>query len=144
MPDSFFTSSKPRKRKRSDAGPIGPSKLARKASGKHDFGKGKKSTSGSRPNGLTKTTTSKKRKADEELESDQTDEDEGGIDDMDLRAESDEEVASGDDDPDETPAEKRLRLAQLYLDSVKQDMGLGAYPSSPLGITFRLTRILRL
>ncbi|KAF5352289.1 hypothetical protein D9758_011962 [Tetrapyrgos nigripes] len=128
MPDSFFTSTKPRKRKRSDAGPSSSSKFARKVSGnpaKHDSG-GRKSASKTKPNGLTtaSVTKKKKRKTDEELQSDQTDDDEGGIDDMDLRAASDEQVESGDDDPDETPAEKRLRLAQLYLDSVKQDMGL--------------------
>ncbi|THU98464.1 WD40 repeat-like protein [Dendrothele bispora CBS 962.96] len=119
MPDSFFTSTKPRKRKRSDAGPSGSSKLARKASSKSTKHEKPFSTKNN-----VKGVTSKKKRRDEELESDQTDEDEGGIDDMDLRADSDEEVESGDDDPDETPAEKRLRLAQLYLDSVKQDIGL--------------------
>jgi len=43
--------------------------------------------------------------------------------DVDLDAyESDEE------EEDETPAEKRLRLAKLYLESVKQGLTLGAFP----------------
>ncbi len=62
-----------------------------------------------------------KRGRDEEL-SDQTDDD-GNIDDMDLRADE-VELDSGEEDENETPAEKRLRLAQLYLESVK--VGLGA------------------
>ena len=31
-----------------------------------------------------------------------------------------------EEDPDETPAEKRLRLAQMYLDGVKETLQLGA------------------
>jgi len=45
---------------------------------------------------------------------------------MDLRAPSVSDGPSDEEDVDETPAEKRLRLAKLYLDSVKNDMGLGA------------------
>jgi ribosomal RNA-processing protein 9 len=40
---------------------------------------------------------------------------------MDLRA--DDEEPSGDEYEDETPAEKRLRLAKLYLESVKGSLG---------------------
>lgn len=61
---------------------------------------------------------------DEELNSDRTDSEDGGIDDIDLRADVQPET-SGDEDEDETPAEKRLRLAKLYLESVKD--GLGEY-----------------
>ncbi|KII91503.1 hypothetical protein PLICRDRAFT_104829 [Plicaturopsis crispa FD-325 SS-3] len=117
MSDSFFAKNKPRKRKRSDAaGSSGPSKKfarkeapngkARGSTGAHKITKGAQKGKG-------------KGKADEELESDATNED---LDDLDLRAGS-EEAVSGDEDEDETPAEKRLRLAQLYLDSVKEGLG---------------------
>ena len=79
----------------------------------------------SKKSGLTKANGAHKRKsrADEEL-SDQTDEEDGGVDDMDLRANIDDDPgASGEEDENETPAEKRLRLAQLYLNSVKADLG---------------------
>lgn len=97
MPDNFFASAKSRKRKRTE---------------KPDR------------NGLTKKNkpTSKKSKVDEEL-SDHSDEEWGGIDEMDLRAEEPDPGASGEEDEDETPAQKRLRLAQLYLDSVKESLG---------------------
>ena len=68
--------------------------------------------------------TRRKKKVDEELDSDQTNED-GGIDDMDLRHDLHARPEdSGQEDEDETPAEKRLRLAQLYLDSVKEGLGM--------------------
>ncbi|KAG7093625.1 hypothetical protein E1B28_007289 [Marasmius oreades] len=112
MPDSFFTSQKSRKRKRPEPRPK----------------KGEASSrTKSKPNTPNGTSTSHKRKRqDEELESDQTNDDEGGgVDAMDLRIETEDEHAeSGDEDPDETPAEKRLRLAQVYLQGVKEDMGL--------------------
>lgn len=61
---------------------------------------------------------------DEELESDQTDEDGGGLDDLNLQADMEVDPgASGEEDEDETPAEKRLRLAKLYLESVKEGLG---------------------
>ena len=63
----------------------------------------------------------KKRPADEELDSDRTDDD-GNIDDLDLRADDIPE-SSGDEDTVETPAQKRLRLAKLYLEGVKEDLG---------------------
>jgi len=77
-----------------------------------------------------KGSTLGKKKAqavDEELESDATRED-GGVDDMDLRAKEVDPNESEDEDEDETPAEKRLRLAKLYLESVKE--GLGASHSN--------------
>ena len=115
MPDSFFTSSKPRKRKRTEsfghAGTPGKSKkIARKVT---------TSQEGKKVNGVHK----RKSRVDEEL-SDQTDEGDGGVDDMDLRVNLDGDPgASGEEDENETPAEKRLRLAQLYLNSVKVDIG---------------------
>jgi ribosomal RNA-processing protein 9 len=119
MPDSFFTSSKTRKRKRSEssahAEAPGKSKKFLHKSTTLQEGKKKK------VNGVHH----KPRRVDEEL-SDRTEEGDGsGVDDMDLRAYMDEDDpgASGEEDENETPAEKRLRLAQLYLDSVKVDLG---------------------
>ena len=111
MPDSFFTSSKPRKRKRNESS-------AHETSGKSKkFAR--KSTTSREVNGVYK----RKSRVDEELP-DQSDEGDGGVDDMDLRANIDEDPgASGEEDENETPAEKRLRLAQLYLNSVKVDLG---------------------
>lgn len=120
MPDSFFTSHKPRKRKRSEssahAEAPGKSKKVLRKSTTSQEGKKKK---------LNGVHHKRKPRRDEEL-SDQTDEGDGsGVDDMDLRANMDDEDpgASGEEDENETPAEKRLRLAQLYLDSVKVDLG---------------------
>ena len=74
-------------------------------------------------NGVQKTSKSHGRAADEEL-SDQTDEGEGDIDDMDLRADVNlDDHVSGEEDEDETPAEKRLRLAKLHLENVKTGLG---------------------
>ena len=126
MPDSFFAVSKPRKRKRSTSGHDGSSggagaskKFARK-DGKPGANRGAVKING--------TQRKKGKKADEELDSDHTNEEDGGIDDLDLRHESDlGPEDSGDEDEDETPAEKRLRLAQLYLDSVKEGLGTSRY-----------------
>ena len=123
MPDFFFASSKPRKRKRADSTggpPTHGKKLARKGSStSRDTAK----KHGGKLNGVLKTSKSHGRAADEEL-SDQTDEGEGDIDDMDLRADVDlDDHVSGEEDEDETPAEKRLRLAKLHLENVK--IGLG-------------------
>jgi len=112
MPDAFFSSSKPNKRKRTDSTSRGPKKFARKQSDGKKFG-----TATAKVNGA-----SKKKARDEEL-SDQTDEEGGGVDDMDLRADEVDPGASGDEDVHETPAEMRLRLAQLYLESVKSGLG---------------------
>lgn len=108
MPDSFFSAPKQKKRKRSDSTAHGPKKFPRSAK-QHG-----KQTTGAVPAGKGK------RARDEEL-SDQTDE-EGDVDDMDLRAD-DVVEDSGEEDENETPAEKRLRLAQLYLESVKVGLG---------------------
>ncbi|KAF9266888.1 WD40 repeat-like protein [Marasmius fiardii PR-910] len=123
MPDSFFTSQKSRKRKRSE--PNG-SKSSRKSETSFKRSKSKNHTT----NGPT---TSKRKRQDEELESDQTNDEDGGVEDMDLRVETEDEHAeSEEEDPDETPAEKRLRLAQLYLQGVKEDMGLGEFDAAEI------------
>src|ERR1700734_4003930 len=96
MPDTFFVNPKKRKRGLSSSG--APSK------------KPKASTS-----------QSKKRRRDEELSTSGSDG--GNIDDMDLRAEEIDEHASGEEDLEETVAEKRLRLAKLYLEGVKNELG---------------------
>jgi ribosomal RNA-processing protein 9 len=118
MPDPFFSVPKHKKRKRTDSNATTDprKKFARKLNAPRD---GKKPGTG-KVNGSLK---GKKGRADEEL-SDQTDEGEGGVDDMDLRAEEVDMGASGDEDENETPAEKRLRLAQLYLESVKVGLGM--------------------
>lgn len=103
MPDSFFTSGKPRKRKRVETSPAGAIS-------------GKKIRHTPNPKGKKP----KSKRLDEDLDSDQTS---GLGEDDDLRAPLDlEDEVEGDDDPDETPAEKRLRLAHLYLDGVKEDL----------------------
>ncbi|KAJ4473770.1 WD40-repeat-containing domain protein [Lentinula aciculospora] len=106
MPDSFFTSGKQRKRKRTESTSVsGPSQ-----------GKKTRYT----PNVASRGKKSKGKRLDEDLDSNQTS-DAGDADD--LRVPSDlEDVLEEENDPDETPAEKRLRLAQLYLDGVKEDI----------------------
>ena len=117
MPDSFFASAKSRKRKRTDAS----------ARGGH-FGNAKTTArTGDRQSKKTRVTAvngAKKRAVDEEL-SDESDEGFVGLDDADLRGggADDDADASGDEDEDETPAQKRLRLAKLYLESVKEGLG---------------------
>ncbi|PPQ75297.1 hypothetical protein CVT24_007520 [Panaeolus cyanescens] len=130
MPDSFFSSSKPKKRKRSDSasgeGRHGTKRLSN-AKGRPGQQQGRH---GAKVNGSAakgKQVQSKKR--DEEL-SDQTDEDGGDIDDMDLRAEDVDPGESGDEDEEETPAEKRLRLAQMYLDSIKSGLAEGEFDAA--------------
>ena len=124
MPDSFFASTKQRKRKRStghDNAPSTSKKQARTVNGKgpsRGLQKGK--TNGVAQNGK------KRRAADEELSDETSDNDDAaGIDEMDLRAPDvdPEAYESGEEDEDETPAEKRLRLAKLYLEGVKQTLG---------------------
>ncbi|THH03256.1 hypothetical protein EW145_g6405 [Phellinidium pouzarii] len=108
MPDAFFVSQKTRKRKRTTGGKEASS------SKRQVNGKG-------RPVPNAKSRSSRRR--DEELESDATqDEDGGGIDDLELRASDSDPNASADEDELETPAEKRLRLAKIYLESVKDDL----------------------
>ncbi|THH16374.1 hypothetical protein EW146_g4261 [Bondarzewia mesenterica] len=111
MPDAFFSVPKTRKRKRQltvrDAGPVASNKAARTTKGK-----------------------GKARARDEELESDATQED--GADDMDLRVDEVDLNESGEEDEDETPAEKRLRLAKLYLESVKDGLAEGEFDAAEI------------
>lgn len=111
MPDAFFVSSKTRKRKRTTTRPEGANKRAT------INGKG-------RPTGTKAPSQPAKKRRDEDLESDATqDDDLGGIDDMDLRGSDVDPGASGEEDETETPAEKRLRLAKLYLEEIKEGIG---------------------
>ncbi|KIJ59519.1 hypothetical protein HYDPIDRAFT_33127 [Hydnomerulius pinastri MD-312] len=114
MPDPFFASNENKKRKRSlgsgDAKQGSAMKLLRRDSSSRDSRQHSVKTCG--------VTQPKKRPADEELDSDRTDDDEVGIDDLNLRADV-EPDSSGDEDIEETPAEKRLRLAKIYLENVE-------------------------
>ena len=118
MPDSFFASNT-RKRKRSTGAASSSRKPGRGANSKHASRGQQKPSAAPTP----------KKRRDEEL-SDETGEDDdvGGIDEMDLRAPDVDPDAyeSGEEDEEETPAEKRLRLAKMYLDGVKQGLGMGA------------------
>lgn len=124
MPDSFFASTKTRKRKRSVStteGARGAKKILRKGK------------SNSQDTKLTNASTRRGARGatDEELNSDRTDSEGGGIDDIDLRADVQPET-SGDEDEQETPAEKRLRLAKLYLDSVKDGLAEGEFDAAEI------------
>lgn len=105
MPDAFFATSK--KRKRSSSTKTPPNKVPKSTK-----------TARLRTNGPTKVASKKK---DEELASGDSD---NAIDDEDLRADDIDPAESGDEDLTETAAEKRLRLAQLYLESVKNSFGM--------------------
>lgn len=117
MPDPFFASNT-RKRKRTTSVASSSRKPGRNTTGKH----------ASRGQSKSSTAPTPKKRRDEEL-SDETGEDDdvGGIDEMDLRAPDVDPDAyeSGEEDEEETPAEKRLRLAKMYLDGVKQGLGMG-------------------
>ncbi|KAK2460744.1 hypothetical protein APHAL10511_007214 [Amanita phalloides] len=114
MPDSFFAPAKSRKRKRTDSGASNGRPRA-------------KTRVASKPNQSKK---GRRKAADEEL-SDETS-DERGIDDLDLREGDDDLPASGEEEDNETPAEKRLRLAKLYLESVKDDLADGEYDAAEI------------
>lgn len=122
MPDAFFAS---KKRKRSSSSTSTKKQPHRV-----------KSSQPSKSNGVQPKSKPKKRPGDEELDSDRTDRDDAAIDDLDLRAD-DEPESSGDEDIDETPAEKRLRLAKLYLQSVTEGLGESGWVHAipPLHIT---------
>ncbi|KAM6501053.1 WD40-repeat-containing domain protein [Amanita muscaria] len=115
MPDSFFASQKSRKRKRSESSAQNGRQNVKSRAAKPVS------------NGVKRP----RKAVDEEL-SDQTS-DGGGIDDLDLRADRDDgDGSSGDEDDAETPAEKRLRLAKLYLESVKNDLAEGDYDAAEI------------
>jgi ribosomal RNA-processing protein 9 len=100
MPDSFFQSKTKKRKRTTDSRPLKPSKVGKKA----------------RPE-------KRAPKRDEEL-SDETHSDDA-IDDLDLehRPGDDEPVLEDEDDADETSAQKRLRLAKLYLEGLKENLG---------------------
>lgn len=107
--DAFFAKANKRKRAPSSAARNGPVKKFRKPTG----GKPTKNAS-----------TGKRR--DEELDSQHTESDDnlgGDLDDLELRESDIDEHASGDEDENETAAQKRLRLAKVYLQGVKDDLG---------------------
>lgn len=112
MPDAFFANSKKRKRSSSS---IVPSS-------------GKSAKRLKQP--LPSTSRTQKRRKDEELSSGGS---EGSvIDDEDLRADEVDPGLSGEEDANETAAEKRLRLAKLYLDSVKTTLAEGEFDAADL------------
>jgi ribosomal RNA-processing protein 9 len=114
MPDRFFASSKSRKRKRpaSDA----PTKGHKEEPAR---------TPSAGPMKAAAATGKRRARADEELDSDQTSSDGGpGDDDSPAPRTDRNEQASGDEFAEETPAEKRLRLAKLYLESVREELGV--------------------
>ncbi|KAF8513738.1 WD40 repeat-like protein [Hysterangium stoloniferum] len=117
MPDAFFASSKKRKRLLQGGGSRGgtSSGASRKAARTKNHAQGKKPAS---------------KKRDEELESDGSGSD---IDDMDLRAEAVDSQASDTEElRNETPAEKRLRLAKIYLESVKEGLAEGEFDAAEI------------
>jgi ribosomal RNA-processing protein 9 len=115
MPDSFFAT-KTRKRKRvasKDSGPSSSRKVLKTSNGRISAkvkGKGKANT----------------HAADGDLHSDESGSE--ALDDLDLRADEVDPNESGEEDAGETPAEKRLRLAKLYLESVKEGLGASLTP----------------
>lgn len=147
MPDAFFAGSNSKKRKRTHAnGASFPKKATKRSTGVAASSSSMpKTVKNGQKNGSAMTLrNSVSKKRDEDLESDSGAE--GAVDfDEDLKAsEIDEaemqELAYIEDDEDESPAEKRLRLAKLYLESVKNDLGVppfaklmqcGAYISFP-------------
>ena len=109
MPDHFFaTNSKKRKRPSSSTSASVSRKKPAIANGKL---RSKKPPSGAQP---------KKRIARDEELSDATEDDHdlGGVDDMDLRVSDEDPYQSGSENENETPAEKRLRLARIDRKSV--------------------------
>lgn len=124
MPDRFFaTGSKKRKRDSSSASFSAPRK---KPASTNEKTRSKKRSSG--------VQQPKKRVARDEELSDATedDRDPGGVDDMDLRASDEDPHQSGSENENETPAEKRLRLAQMYLEGVKTSLADGEYDAAEI------------
>ena len=113
MPDAFFVTKKARKRQR----PNSLNSKAASSSKKQLNAKGRPDA-----NGKTKLKSSRGTR-DEELDSASGEDDFADINDLELRASDEDEYVSGDEDELETPAQKRLRLATAYLESVKEDLG---------------------
>ena len=123
MPDPFFaTGSKKRKRPSSSTSAFVSRKKPATVNGKPKL---KKPSGAQHP---------KKRIARDEELSDATegDHDMGGVDDMDLRASDEDPYQSGSENENETPAEKRLRLAQMYLEGVKNSLAEGEYDAAEI------------
>ena len=123
MPDPFFaSSSKKRKRPSSSTSASVARKKPATANGKFSS----KKSSGAQQ--------SKKRIARDEELSDATEDDHdmGGVDDMDLRASDEDPYRSGSENENETPAEKRLRLARMYLEGVKTSLAEGEYDAAEI------------
>ena len=123
MPDPFFaTNSKKRKRPSSSTSASVSRKKPAIANGKL---RSKKPSSGAQP---------KKRIARDEELSDATEDDHGlgGVDDMDLRGSDEDPYQSGSENENETPAEKRLRLARIYLEGVKTGLAEGEYDAAEI------------
>jgi ribosomal RNA-processing protein 9 len=121
MPDAFFSQPKPRKRKRdaSSSSSARPAKSPRNST----LSKSRKANGAGPSTANGKLAPKKKKALDEELsEAGSSDPGlgMGAVDDMDLRA-SDVEETSGEEDEAETPAEKRLRLAKMYLEGVRKE-----------------------
>ena len=51
---------------------------------------------------------------------------------MDLRASDEDPYQSGSENENETPAEKRLRLARMYLEGVKTSLAEGEYDAAEI------------
>ncbi|KZT22903.1 WD40 repeat-like protein [Neolentinus lepideus HHB14362 ss-1] len=107
MPDSFFASKKRKRARTTSDAPQKTSKFARTANGKP--------ATSTRPK-IKSASNKPNTRRDEELSSASGSEDSG------LRV---PDEGSGDELEDETPAEKRLRLAKLYLEGVKEGLKRG-------------------
>ena len=123
MPDPFFATG-PKKRKRPSSST--PAFVSRKKPATAN-----EKLRSRKPSG---TQQPKKRIARDEELSDATedDHDPGGVDDMDLRASDEDPYQSGSENENETPAEKRLRLAQMYLEGVKTGLAEGEYDAAEI------------
>lgn len=121
MPDPFFATGS-KKRKRHSSSTSVPRKKPATANGKLKL----KKASG--------VQQQKKRIARDEELSDATEDDHGpgGVDDMDLRASDEDPYQSGSENENETPAEKRLRLARMYLEGVKTSLAEGEYDAAEI------------
>lgn len=130
MPDAFFAGSNSKKRKRVHTNGVSSSNKAAKRSpgGAASSSSMPRSVKNGQKNGTSKTLRSRvPKRRDEELEGDSDAGDALDFDE-DLKASDLDEAemrerAEIEDDEDESPAEKRLRLAKLYLESVKNDLG---------------------
>lgn len=113
--DAFFSKTRKRKRSALTKSKAGPSNAS------YSDKNGNKRPKSQNPKGGAR------RRKDEELDDGSEGEDDddlgGDLDDLDLRGSDVDDKISGDEDENETPAQKRLRLAQLYLDSIRDDLG---------------------